>query len=300
MTQTQNALIEIVWTHITDETPATQLQAELAIEGVVIWLREQGQNDAANLGDQADAAAYTYSVKWELYCTDLWHIDCLNKKIEHLTQQLTVLETHRDQACADGPPSACEAAQDAVDAKQSELDAANEALDQAEEDRDQHEEEATEQRDICNAKAAACWAIIHNLPGISLVNNIGAHPWVDFECEHFPSWAIADPRECRDGWLVAQIRQVTHYPWGDVQVLNYTTVGGGAYSPDGTPYTRTRLYHGYECLSRSPYSCFGGCEWADRCDTDHPYCCDTTYYMRTYLTKPACDRECKDAVPCPP
>ena len=49
MTQTQNALIEIVWTHITDETPATQLQAELAIEGVVIWLREQGQNDAANL-----------------------------------------------------------------------------------------------------------------------------------------------------------------------------------------------------------------------------------------------------------
>ena len=49
MTQTQNALIEIVWTHITDETPTTQLQAELAIEGVVIWLREQGQNDAANL-----------------------------------------------------------------------------------------------------------------------------------------------------------------------------------------------------------------------------------------------------------
>jgi hypothetical protein len=49
MTQTQNALIEIVWTHITDETSATKLQAELAIEGVVLWLREQGQNDAANL-----------------------------------------------------------------------------------------------------------------------------------------------------------------------------------------------------------------------------------------------------------
>lgn len=37
---TQNALIEIVWTHITDETSATHLQAELAIEGVVLWLRE--------------------------------------------------------------------------------------------------------------------------------------------------------------------------------------------------------------------------------------------------------------------
>ena len=49
MTQTQNPLIEIVWTHITDETSATKLQAELAIEGVVLWLREQGQNDAANL-----------------------------------------------------------------------------------------------------------------------------------------------------------------------------------------------------------------------------------------------------------
>ena len=47
--KTQNALIEIVWTHITDETSATKLQAELAIEGVVLWLREQGQNDAANL-----------------------------------------------------------------------------------------------------------------------------------------------------------------------------------------------------------------------------------------------------------
>ena len=49
MTQTQNPLIEIVWTYISYETPATKLQAELAIEGVVLWLREQGQNDAANL-----------------------------------------------------------------------------------------------------------------------------------------------------------------------------------------------------------------------------------------------------------
>jgi hypothetical protein len=49
MTSTQNALVEIVWTHMSDEIPTTQLQAELAIEGVVIWLREQGQNDAANL-----------------------------------------------------------------------------------------------------------------------------------------------------------------------------------------------------------------------------------------------------------
>ena len=49
MTQTQNALVEIVSTHISNETPTTQLQAELAIEGVVIWLREQSQNDAADL-----------------------------------------------------------------------------------------------------------------------------------------------------------------------------------------------------------------------------------------------------------
>ena len=49
MTASQNPLIEMVWTHITDETSATHLQAELAIEAVEMWLRQQGQNDAADL-----------------------------------------------------------------------------------------------------------------------------------------------------------------------------------------------------------------------------------------------------------
>ena len=42
------SLKEQVWTHITDETPATQFQAELAVEAVEMWLREQGHKDAAN------------------------------------------------------------------------------------------------------------------------------------------------------------------------------------------------------------------------------------------------------------
>lgn len=244
------------------------------------------QNDAADLGNQAEAAAYIYKAKWRLYCTDLWYIDCLNEKIESLTQQLTTLEAYRDQVCEEGPPSACEAAQDDVDAKQDELDAANEALDQAEEDRDQHEEEATEQRNICNAKAAACWAIINNLPGISLVSDIGVHPWVNFKC--------------RGGWTVAQLRIVTHFPWGDSETLTPTTIAGGGYSPDGTPYTRAHLIHGFECLSRSPYTCSGDCEHMV-CNVDYPYCCDNTYYMRTGQTKPNCSQECEDdPIPCPP
>lgn len=49
MTTPRNHLIEMVWTNLTDEAPATHTQAELAIEAVEIWLRQQGQNDAAEL-----------------------------------------------------------------------------------------------------------------------------------------------------------------------------------------------------------------------------------------------------------
>jgi hypothetical protein len=49
MTASQNLLIEMVWTNMTDEAPASHTQAELAIEAVELWLRQQGQNDAAKL-----------------------------------------------------------------------------------------------------------------------------------------------------------------------------------------------------------------------------------------------------------
>ena len=49
MTTSRNPLIEIVWANMTDEAPATHTQAELAVEAVEMWLRLQGQIEAAEL-----------------------------------------------------------------------------------------------------------------------------------------------------------------------------------------------------------------------------------------------------------
>ena len=49
MTTPRNPLIEMVWTFMTDEAPATYTQAELAIEAVEMWLRKNGQIEAAEL-----------------------------------------------------------------------------------------------------------------------------------------------------------------------------------------------------------------------------------------------------------
>ena len=42
-------VIDRVWTYMTDEAPATHTQAELAVEAVEMWLRHQGQTEAAEL-----------------------------------------------------------------------------------------------------------------------------------------------------------------------------------------------------------------------------------------------------------
>ena len=42
-------VIDRVWTYMTDEAPATHTQAELAVEAVEMWLRHQGQAEAAEL-----------------------------------------------------------------------------------------------------------------------------------------------------------------------------------------------------------------------------------------------------------
>jgi|JXWW01.1.fsa_nt_gb hypothetical protein len=45
----RSPLIEMVWANMTDEAPATHTQAELAVEAVEMWLRRQGQDEAADL-----------------------------------------------------------------------------------------------------------------------------------------------------------------------------------------------------------------------------------------------------------
>lgn len=49
MNTPRNPLIEMVWANMTDEAPATHTQAELAVEAVEMWLRHQGQTEAAEL-----------------------------------------------------------------------------------------------------------------------------------------------------------------------------------------------------------------------------------------------------------
>jgi len=44
-----HGVIDRVWTYMTDEAPATHTQAELAVEAVEMWLRHQGQTEAAEL-----------------------------------------------------------------------------------------------------------------------------------------------------------------------------------------------------------------------------------------------------------
>ena len=103
MTTPRNSLIEMVWTHMTDEGSATHIQAELAVEAVKLWLRKQGQTEAAELlTNQQTIQPHTHKPQMSNFYTNLSGTDVVRSKIDVFTlHDEAENQTHRVELTVD-------------------------------------------------------------------------------------------------------------------------------------------------------------------------------------------------------
>jgi hypothetical protein len=209
---------------------------------------------AVAAGSIANTKIGLWADAWSVYCT-------LQDQLNILETQLAALEAARDEACAHGTPEECAAAQAAVDAKQAEVDAKTQ-------ERDDKLIEANGYESEAEAKAAESLSLSDTCEpdgGVLFYYSslAGSALWADYACNQLgPACLGRDPRRCRVWWHV-QKKTTTHFYSGPVFEGFWTTVIGGGYTRQGSPYVTNLPGCGglsaYACASCGPTACDDGC-----------------------------------------
>jgi hypothetical protein len=248
----------------------------------------EGRNQVTSAGFEAASKIGQWADAWSAYCSLKQAVEDLQDELNALQAQLTGLEQARDEACANGTPAQCAAAQAAVDAKQAEVDAKQAEVDQKTQEQDDKLTEADGYEQEAEAAAQQSTSLADSLPSCGsttpLTPFIPSAPWADYECDQLgPECLGRDPRRCRPSWNL-QRKTTIHFPWGGVFYGTWGTELSGGYTRSGTPY----ITYVRACLNHCNYACAStdcgqaSCNWYEheyRVNQSFPFptgeeCCD--------------------------